>query len=118
MRKWIAMTGRTRIASVMRLSAARFAAQRAARQSAPAPETINSLYRRVVRSAFRDPVELSDLAVSGDDLRGVGVAEGPEMGWVLHRLLDIVLDEPRRNTVEELLRLAAELLKRYRNGER
>jgi hypothetical protein len=48
----------------------------------------------------------------------VGVAEGPEMGWVLHRLLDVVLEDPRRNTVEELLRLAAELLKRYRTGER
>jgi tRNA nucleotidyltransferase (CCA-adding enzyme) len=118
MRQLIAMAGRTRIASVMRLAAARFSAQREARESVPAPATVNCLYRRVVRSAFRDPVELSDLAVSGDDLRGVGVAEGPEMGWVLHKLLDVVLEDPRRNTVEELLRLATELLKRYRNGER
>jgi hypothetical protein len=63
-------------------------------------------------------VELGDLAVDGDDLRGVGVGEGPEMGWVLQRLLDVVLEDPHRNTVEELLRLAAELLKRYRTGER
>jgi tRNA nucleotidyltransferase (CCA-adding enzyme) len=118
MRKWIATAGRTRIASVMRLAAARFSAQREARQSVPAPATINCLYRRVVRSAFRDPVELSDLAVNGDDLRTIGVAEGPEVGWVLHRLLDVVVEDPRRNTVEELQRLAAELLQRYRNGER
>jgi tRNA nucleotidyltransferase (CCA-adding enzyme) len=118
MRQWIASAGRTRIASVMRLAAARFCAQREARQSVPAPETINCQYRRVVRSAFREPVELGDLAVNGDDLRVVGVAEGPEMGWVLHRLLDVVLEEPRRNTVEEMQSLAAELLKRYRNGER
>jgi tRNA nucleotidyltransferase (CCA-adding enzyme) len=117
-RKWIAMAGRTRISSVMRLAAARFSAQREARQSVPAVETINCLYRRVVRSAFRDPVELSDLAVNGDDLRAVGVAEGPEMGWLLHRLLDVVVEDPRRNTVEQLQRLAAELLQRYRNGER
>ena len=118
MRQWIAIAGRTRIPSVMRLVAARFAAQREAGESAPAPETIAALYRRVLRSAFRDPVALGDLAVDGDDLRSVGVAEGPEMGWVLHRLLDLVLEDPRRNTVEELRRLAAELLKRYRNGER
>jgi tRNA nucleotidyltransferase (CCA-adding enzyme) len=118
MRQLIAIAGRTRVASVMRLVSARFSAQREARQSGPSPQTVNCLYRRVVRSAYRDPVELSDLAVSGDDLRTVGVAEGPEMGWVLHRLLELVLEEPRRNTVEELLRLAAELLERYRNGER
>jgi len=118
MRKWIAAAGRTRIASVLRLVAARLAAQRDAGNAVPGAESIGSLYRRVLRAAFHEPVELSDLAVSGDDLRGAGVGEGPEMGWVLHRLLDLVLEDPRRNTVEELMRLAAELLKRYRNGER
>ena len=117
-RAWIAMAGRTRIASVMRLVTARFAAERDAKRSVPAVGTLHSLYRRVLRSAFRDPVELSDLAIGGDDLRSAGVVEGPEMGWVLHRLLDLVLEDPRRNTVEELLRLAAELATRYRNGER
>ena len=117
-RRWIATAGRTRIPSVMRLVSARFAAHRAAGEAAPDAKTIAALYRRVLRSAFRDPVELGDLAVDGDDLRRVGVAEGPEMGWVLHRLLDVVLEDPRRNTVEELLRLAADLLKRYRTGER
>ena len=117
-RTWIAGAGRTRIAPVMRLVAARFSAQRELGESAPAADVMSGLYRRVLRSAFHEPVDLSDLAVSGDDLRGAGVAEGPEMGWVLHRLLDVVLEDPRRNTVEELLRLAAELQKRYRDGER
>ena len=117
-RQWIAAAGRTRIASVLRLVAARLAAGRDAGDAVPSGEAVNSLYRRVLRAAFHEPVELSDLAVSGDDLRGAGVEEGPEMGWVLHRLLDLVLEDPRRNSVEELMRLAAELLKRYRNGER
>jgi tRNA nucleotidyltransferase (CCA-adding enzyme) len=102
----------------MRLVTARFCAERDAGQSVAAAETMSRLYRRVLRSAFRDPVELSDLAISGDDLRSVGIEEGPEMGWVLHRLLDLVLEDPRRNTVEDLLRLAAELVARYRKGER
>jgi tRNA nucleotidyltransferase (CCA-adding enzyme) len=118
MRKWIAAAGRTRIASVWRLVAARLAAQREVGEAVPSAEAISGLYRRVLWSAFHEPVELSDLAVSGDDLRRAGVAEGPAMGWVLHRLLDLVLEDPRRNTVDELLRLAAELLERYRNGER
>jgi tRNA nucleotidyltransferase (CCA-adding enzyme) len=118
LRKWIAGAGRTRIAPVMRLVAARFSAQRELGESAPAADVVPGLYRRVLRSAFHEPVELSDLAVSGDDLRSAGGAEGPEMGWVLHRLLEVVLEDPRRNTVAELLRLAAELQKRYRDGER
>lgn len=117
-RKWVAGGGRTRIASVMRLVTARFAAQRELGEGGPAADVTSGLYRRVLRSAFHEPVELSDLAISGDELRSTGVDEGPEMGWVLRRLLDIVLEDPRRNTVEELLRLAAELLKRYRTGER
>lgn len=117
-RKWIAAAGRTRIAPVIRLVAARFSAERQLGVSAPAAAALSGLYRRVLRAAFHEPVELSDLAISGDELRGAGVAEGPEMGWVLHRLLDAVLEDPRRNTVEELLRLAAELLKRYRDGDR
>ena len=117
-RRWIARAGRTRIASVMRLVSARFAARRHAGAEFPSQPIINGLYRRVLRAAFRDPVELGDLAVDGDSLRGAGVAEGPEMGWVLHRLLDVVLEDPSQNTVENLLRLAGELLQRYRTGER
>jgi tRNA nucleotidyltransferase (CCA-adding enzyme) len=117
-RQWIAGAGRTRIGPVMRLVAARFSAERELSGSAPAADVLGGLHKRVLRSAFHEPVELSDLAVTGDDLRRAGVAEGPEMGWLLHRLLEMVLEDPLRNTVEELLRLAAELLKRYRDGER
>jgi tRNA nucleotidyltransferase (CCA-adding enzyme) len=117
-RRWIARAGRTRIASVMRLVSARFAAERQAGFRVPSHTALTALYRRVLRSAFRDPVELSDLAVDGDALRSIGIAEGPEIGWVLHRLLDVVLENPLQNTVENLLRLAGELLQRYRNGER
>jgi hypothetical protein len=117
-RKWIAMAGRARAPSVVRFVTARLAAEREAGQPVPTPEAMWRLYRLVLRSAFRDPVELSDLAVSGDELRSAGVDEGPAMGWVLHRLLEVVLEHPSRNTVDELLRLAAEFATRYRNGER
>ena len=47
------------------------------------------------------------LAVSGADLLAIGVPAGPELGRLLSRLLDAVLDDPARNTREALLALAA-----------
>jgi tRNA nucleotidyltransferase (CCA-adding enzyme) len=117
-RGWIAAAGRTRAPSVMRLVAARVAAEHAAGNAVPDAAVMARLYRGVLRSAFRDPVELGDLAVSGDDLRSAGVGQGPEMGWVLHRLLDVVLENPSRNTVDELLRLTSDLIGQYRAGKR
>jgi tRNA nucleotidyltransferase (CCA-adding enzyme) len=56
-------------------------------------------------------VELSDLAVDGDDLRRAGIAPGPELGKILHTLLDRVIRDPSLNTpgwlVEEAQRLYA-----------
>jgi tRNA nucleotidyltransferase (CCA-adding enzyme) len=56
-----------------------------------------------------NPHRLADLAVSGDDLIEVGFPAGPALGRALHALLDAVLDEPERNTRDELLARAKEL---------
>ena len=55
-----------------------------------------------VREA-RDPLSLKDLAVHGDDLIAAGVRPGPEVGEMLARLLDHVLDDPGHNTRALLL---------------
>ena len=55
------------------------------------------------RSLFRDPIELADLHVSGDDLRRAGIPAGPIYAKILHALLERVLEEPSRNTPETLL---------------
>ena len=52
---------------------------------------------------MREPVELSDLAIDGDDLRQLGIRPGPDLGKILSRLLDLVLDDPAMNTRERLL---------------
>jgi tRNA nucleotidyltransferase (CCA-adding enzyme) len=64
--------------------------------------------RKLVESirAARDPLRLGDLAVNGDDLLSAGVRPGPEIGTTLHQLLDQVLEDPRRNTKEYLLKHA------------
>jgi len=62
-------------------------------------------FRKAV-AAIRDenpPLALKDLAVKGDDLIAAGVRPGPDVGEVLARLLDEVLEDPARNTKEYLL---------------
>ncbi len=50
-----------------------------------------------------EPVYLKELAVSGDDIRAAGMAEGPEIGALLHRMLEAVWDDPSHNTREWLM---------------
>lgn len=49
-------------------------------------------------------ITLKDLAVGGKDLIEAGINPGPEVGAVLERLLDLVLENPEQNTKEELLK--------------
>ena len=65
--------------------------------------------RRRLRAEIErgSPLGLKDLAVNGNDLRQIGVTPGPGMGRILNDLLQEVLDDPARNTREELLAAAA-----------
>ena len=103
LRRWAGATGRTRARAVWRLGAVRFAAERALGHAAPSARAVASAYRRAIRIAFRDPVEIGDLAVDGDDLLSAGVPAGPGIRAALEQLLDVVLDDPSRNTREALL---------------
>ena len=51
----------------------------------------------------KDPLTIKELAVTGRDLIEAGVAQGPALGEILNDLLDIVLDNPKLNTKQELL---------------
>ena len=53
-------------------------------------------------------VSLKTLAVSGSDLLAAGWKPGKELGEALQRLLELVLEEPERNTKEALLAAAEE----------
>lgn len=54
-------------------------------------------------AAAQECVSLKELAVSGRDLIGEGIAPGPELGNILSDLLELVLEDPTRNTKEYLL---------------
>jgi tRNA nucleotidyltransferase (CCA-adding enzyme) len=69
--------------------------------------------------AFRsgDPLELRDLAVDGDDLRRQGIPPGPWIGKILQSLLDLVIEDPARNTLDWLLREARRLYAALRTDD-
>ncbi len=70
----------------MRLVAARFAAQRDAEKRSPRAEAHRA--RCIGGSCGQPFTSRSSSAIlpsAATSLRGAGVAEGPEMGWVLHR---------------------------------
>lgn len=108
-RRWVARAGRTEIGLLLRLADAHWAARRRAGHAAPTAAAVRSLYRRAMRSAYRDPVAVADLAVGGEELRRLGVPPGPGMARILQGLLDAVLGDPTLNRVDALLARAATL---------
>lgn len=64
-------------------------------------ERIRNLVHEIRQSG--DCISLKNLAVSGHHIMAAGVKPGKEVGETLARLLDLVLEEPGRNTREYLL---------------
>lgn len=58
-----------------------------------------------------DCLGLKELAVNGGDLIKAGIKPGKEMGEMLDSFLELVLEDPDKNTREYLLSLAGELVK-------
>jgi tRNA nucleotidyltransferase (CCA-adding enzyme) len=112
-RRWLARLGRMHAGGFLRVAQARWGAQRDAGAPAPSDASVRALHRRMRRSLYRDPIELADLRVGGDDLRRAGIPAGPIYAKILHALLEHVLEDPARNTPDALLaevpRLAATL---------
>ena len=68
-------------------------------------------YMSMVDEAMRDPVSVCMLNVDGTKLIKLGEKPGPRIGWILHALLEEVLDDPKKNTEEYLEKKASELMK-------
>jgi tRNA nucleotidyltransferase (CCA-adding enzyme) len=111
LRRVVARIGRTRVHGTLRAFVAVWAARRAASLPAPSQEQAMMLARRLWRIAFRDPIALGDLAVTGDDLREAGIQPGPVLGRILQQLLERVLDDPALNARDTMLALAQQILR-------
>ncbi len=75
------------------------------------PDDVEAARRlgRLVKQEAANPHRLGDLAVDGADLLELGYREGPRLGAALNVLLDDVVNDPRRNERDWLLRRAKEL---------
>lgn len=67
-------------------------------------------YMSMVDEALRDPVSVSMLKTNGTRLIEMGEKPGPRIGWILHALLEEVLDDPKKNTESYLEQQAREFL--------
>jgi tRNA nucleotidyltransferase (CCA-adding enzyme) len=67
-------------------------------------------YMSMIDEALRDPITVGMLAIDGKGLMDtVGEKPGPRLGWMLHALLEEVLNDPKLNTKEYMEKRALEL---------
>ena len=67
-------------------------------------------YFAMIEEALRDPISVGQLKINGEFMiKELGITPGPRMGWILHALLEEVLDAPEKNTVEHLSELVKSL---------
>ena len=67
--------------------------------------SVPSCGKRAIKIAYKDAIALSDLAIDGSDLEKLGL-HGQAVGTTLRKLLDAVIADPRKNTHDELVKLA------------
>ncbi len=68
-------------------------------------------YHAMIDEALRDPISVGQLAIDGKYLMGqLHMKPGPRMGWILHALLEEVLEDPTLNTIEKLHERALDLM--------
>ncbi len=63
-------------------------------------------YFAMIEEALRDPISVGQLKIDGNFLmKDLGIKPGPRMGWMLNALLEVVLENPEKNTIEALSEL-------------
>ncbi|NMA82580.1 MAG: CCA tRNA nucleotidyltransferase [Epulopiscium sp.] len=72
-------------------------------------DRIEELYKKIKEEEHC--MSIKDLAINGQDLKQIGFKQGKEIGEILKKLLVYVIEEPKKNTKEDLIALA----KKHRN---
>ena len=65
---------------------------------------IEQIYKGIC--SRKEAVTLKDLAITGSDLIALGMQPGRQIGELLHELLELVLENPALNDLEELQAIA------------
>ncbi len=67
-------------------------------------------YHAMIEEALHDPISVKQLKIDGEYLiKTLQINPGPRMGWILNALLEEVLDNPEKNTIEILSERVGEL---------
>lgn len=67
-------------------------------------------YQAMIEEVLHDPVSVSTLGIDGNVLmKELDIPAGPSIGYILHALLEEVLDDPKKNTKEMLSKRAEKL---------
>ena len=72
-------------------------------------EKVEQYSEEILRAG--DCIRLKDMAVTGRELIDAGMKPGPEMGTVLNRLFQLVLEKPECNNREYLMKSAEQFIK-------
>jgi len=69
-------------------------------------------YEAMIEEVLRDPISVGMLKINGTKIMEItGEKPGPRIGFILHALLEEVLEDPKLNTAEYLEKKAKELAK-------
>jgi hypothetical protein len=106
-RRFIARVGRDNIEDLFELRRA----DASSRGDREVEAHIAYMRERIERVIVADAAfKRTDLAVDGSDvIETLGIAEGREIGDILDRLLELVLDDPDLNTKERLIELMRDM---------
>jgi tRNA nucleotidyltransferase (CCA-adding enzyme) len=75
------------------------------------PKEIAELQAHISKVLKEDmALKVSDLKITGEDLAQIGIERGPQMGEILEKLLDIVVEDPLMNKKEILLEEARKMM--------
>ena len=60
-------------------------------------------YFAMIEEALHDPISVGALKIDGEFMiKDMGIKPGPRMGFILYALLEEVLEDPKKNTIEYL----------------
>jgi tRNA nucleotidyltransferase (CCA-adding enzyme) len=100
LRRWIRRVGLEYLRDLFRLLVADARARRAD------PTELVRFWRRTRRALrMRPPLDTTELAIGGAELRSLGLPAGPLYGEILRDLLEKVTDDPSLNRRDKLIRI-------------
>ncbi len=67
-------------------------------------------YQAMIEKVLSDPVSVQNLAIDGNDIiKTAKIKPGPKIGFILHALLEEVIEDPSLNNINHLIKRSKEL---------